>query len=189
MKETKGRNHCLKWHSCCRSRLRCLHRYAAVLLRKAAVMACSQRVVAPCEGVPAQGSNANDLLASLDKLFFGGSLLEVQWKGSILALASSTCALAVILNISQYSVIRFLGAGTYTALSQLKTVVIITIGSLLFDRKVNARQLLAGTAIFGIYLLLSRDQCDFGQPDENSETSSKQESDSLIPAQEKTLTL
>lgn len=122
----------------------------------------------------------------LDKLFFGGNLLEVKWKGSILALVSLTCTLAVILNISQYSVIRFLGAGTYQALSQLKTVVIITIGSLLFDRKVNAWQLLgASTAIIGVSLLLSRDQCYFQQRDEKSENSTKQESDFLIPAQGK----
>lgn len=91
----------------------------------------------------------------LDRTLLNSDLRKVDWTFTLVLVVGATCCLAAILNISQYAVIRCLGAGLYQALSQLKTIFIVVLGSFLFDAVLNLWQLGgAGVAVWGVYLLL-----------------------------------
>jgi len=92
----------------------------------------------------------------LDKLLFGSDIRTVEWNETVVALIALTCVLAIMLNVSQYTVIRLLGSGYYQALSQLKTVAIVLVGSYIFERKVSNLLLLGVVqAVAGVCLLAS----------------------------------
>lgn len=82
----------------------------------------------------------------IDGAWFGGWIGAYHWTVNAACLVLFTCALAIVLNIAQYSAINLLGAGTYQALSQLKTAAVVVLGSLYFLGTVDPRQL-AGTAL------------------------------------------
>lgn len=106
---------------------------------------------------------------TLDRVWFG-SVLELSAVSSeALWLAGTTCALAVVVNVAQYSVIKYYGAGLFQAMSQLKTAVIIFGGSLAFEGQLSPVQGV-GTlvSILGVYLLLREKQRAAAREDESS---------------------
>jgi len=82
----------------------------------------------------------------LDGAYFGGWIHDYRWTTKVAVLILFTCLLAISLNMAQYSAINLLGAGTYQALSQLKTAAVVVLGSLYFQGHVDPRQL-AGTTV------------------------------------------
>lgn len=91
----------------------------------------------------------------LDRALLNSDLRTVDWTSELGLVIGASCSLAVVLNLSQYTVIRHLGAGLYQALSQLKTIFIVVLGSLLFDATLNLWQLVGvGVAVSGVSLLL-----------------------------------
>jgi len=96
---------------------------------------------------------------TLDRVWFGSVLRLSAVSSEALWLAAATCALAVVVNVAQYSVIKYYGAGLFQAMSQLKTAIIIYGGSLAFEGAVSPVQGV-GTliSILGVYLLLHEKQ-------------------------------
>lgn len=82
----------------------------------------------------------------IDAAWFGGWIALYKWTLQAAGLILATCFLAIALNMSQYTTINLLGAGLYQALSQLKTVAVVVLGSIYFQGTVNSHQL-AGTAL------------------------------------------
>lgn len=82
----------------------------------------------------------------LDGIWFGSWIQNYRWAVPSALLVLGTCLLAISLNLAQYSVINLLGAGMYQALSQLKTVSVVVLGSIYFQGRVDLQQL-AGTVI------------------------------------------
>lgn len=95
----------------------------------------------------------------LDRVWFGSVLDLSSVSGDALWLAAATCLLAVIVNVAQYSVINYYGAGLFQAMSQLKTAIIIYGWSLAFEGTVSPVQGV-GTliSILGAYLLIREKQ-------------------------------
>jgi solute carrier family 35, member E3 len=77
---------------------------------------------------------------AIDAVAFGGWIGAYGWTASAALLVCLTCLLAIALNLSQYTVIRALGAGPYQAFSQLKTAAVIVLGTLLFERRLYLQQ-------------------------------------------------
>jgi solute carrier family 35 protein E3 len=77
---------------------------------------------------------------AIDSVAFGGWIGEYTWTLGAAILVGATCILAIALNLSQYTVIRALGAGPYQAFSQLKTAAVIVIGTLMFEGRVHMQQ-------------------------------------------------
>jgi solute carrier family 35, member E3 len=96
---------------------------------------------------------------AIDALAFGGWITEYDWSIDAAGLVATTCALAIALNLSQYTVIRALGAGPYQAFSQLKTAAVIVLGSVVFEGKLHAQQIIgAGIAVCGVIALTTLEQ-------------------------------
>lgn len=76
----------------------------------------------------------------IDAFAFGGWIGAYRWTVSAAILVGITCLLAIALNLSQYTVIRVLGAGPYQAFSQLKTAAVIVIGTLIFEHRLYLQQ-------------------------------------------------
>ena len=108
---------------------------------------------------------------TLDRVWFGSVLKLSAVSSEALWLAAATCALAVVVNVAQYSVIKYYGAGLFQAMSQLKTAVIIYGGSLAFEGAVPPVQGV-GTlvSILGVYLLLHEKQRAAAKEDAESST-------------------
>jgi solute carrier family 35 protein E3 len=91
---------------------------------------------------------------AIDAFAFGGWIGAYRWTVKAVILVSITCLLAIALNISQYTVIRALGAGPYQAFSQLKTAAVIVLGTLLFERRLYLQQTIGALiAVCGVVSL------------------------------------
>lgn len=96
---------------------------------------------------------------TIDALAFGGWIGAYDWTPDAAILVATTCALAIALNLSQYTVIRALGAGPYQAFSQLKTAAVIALGSLLFEGTMHEHQIIgACVAVCGVITLTRLEQ-------------------------------
>jgi len=100
---------------------------------------------------------------TLDRVWFGSVMDLSSVTNDALQLAAATCGLAVVVNIAQFSVIKYYGAGLFQAMSQLKTAFIIYGGSLVLEGTVSLVQGM-GTliSVLGTYLLMREKQNEKG---------------------------
>lgn len=105
---------------------------------------------------------------AIDALAFGGWIGAYRWTLKCVVLVCITCLLAIALNLSQYTVIRVLGAGPYQAFSQLKTAAVIVLGTLMFEHTLYVQQttgaLIAVCGVIALTRLESRLQTSMAPP-------------------------
>jgi solute carrier family 35 protein E3 len=105
---------------------------------------------------------------AIDAVAFGGWIGAYQWTLDCAILVCFTCLLAIVLNLSQYTVIKVLGAGPYQAFSQLKTAAVIVVGTLMFEHRLYLQQtcgaLIAVCGVVALTRLESRLQTENVQP-------------------------
>ena len=96
---------------------------------------------------------------ALDGALFGSRKVFAALTVDVVKLIGTTCALAVVVNIAQYTVVHFYGAGTFQAVNQMKTVLVVYGGSLMFDGMVALPQAVGTVlSIAGVLLLLASKQ-------------------------------
>jgi solute carrier family 35 protein E3 len=92
----------------------------------------------------------------MDRTFFSNSALtDYTWTRVGVQLFSTSCVLAIVVNLAQYTAIRLLGSGIYAALGQAKTSALVVIGSIAFHGRATPAQLAGtGVAISAVWCLL-----------------------------------
>lgn len=92
---------------------------------------------------------------ALDRVFFAKSwITDFAWTSRAVQLLLISCILAVAVNLTQYTAIRLLGPGIYSALGQVKTSTLVLLGSLAFQGRASVQQITGtGLAISAVWYM------------------------------------
>lgn len=114
---------------------------------------------------------------TLDRALFGSGHVLDALTADVVKLIGTTCALAAVVNIAQYTVVHFYGAGTFQAISQMKTVLVVYVGSAVFDGVVTLAQAVGTLLSIAGVLCLFYYKRQGGQPTVKDERLSAAEAD------------